>query len=111
MAAPCQIPFQMAQRNSYVVFNYHFLVPLLNAHSVNIHTHLIPFLFWAANLIPIVNDSFAYDTPELLFMAFALLCLLCSAVWHTMSGCAHRNSMEFCARVDYVGIGWWVFVC
>ncbi|KAF5370788.1 hypothetical protein D9758_002122 [Tetrapyrgos nigripes] len=29
-----------------------------------------------------------------------------SAVWHTMAGCAHPASMEFCARVDYVGIGW-----
>ena len=46
------------------------------------------------------------ETPELLFMVFALFCLFCSAVWHTMSGCAHYPSMVFCARVDYVGIGW-----
>jgi predicted membrane channel-forming protein YqfA (hemolysin III family) len=43
------------------------------------------------------------------FMSFALLCLLCSSLWHTMSGCAHRSGMEFCARVDYVGIGWYVY--
>ena len=41
-------------------------------------------------------------------MAFALLCLFFSAVWHTMSGCADPTSMEFCARIDYVGIGWCV---
>ena len=41
-------------------------------------------------------------------MAFALLCLFFSAVWHTMSGCADPTSMEFCARIDYVGIGWYV---
>nr|VWO99596.1 Mannitol dehydrogenase [Ganoderma boninense] len=28
------------------------------------------------------------------------------ALWHTMAGCAHPEGMEFCARVDYVGIGW-----
>ena len=41
-------------------------------------------------------------------MAFALLCLFFSAIWHTMSGCADPTSMEFCARIDYVGIGWYV---
>jgi adiponectin receptor len=46
------------------------------------------------------------DTPERLFLGFALTCLLCSAVWHTMAGCAHLERMEFFARVDYVGIGW-----
>jgi adiponectin receptor len=25
-----------------------------------------------------------------------------------MSGCAHPASMEFCARIDYIGIGWYV---
>lgn len=90
----------MVPHLSNINISDHYLV------LVNIHTHLVPFLFWAINLIPLVNDSFAYDTPEFLFMTFALLCLLCSSVWHTMSGCAHRSSMEFCARVDYVGIGW-----
>ncbi|KAJ7908739.1 hypothetical protein B0H13DRAFT_2661866 [Mycena leptocephala] len=43
---------------------------------------------------------------ESLFTLFALACLACSALWHTMAGCAHRGAMEACARVDYVGIGW-----
>lgn len=78
------------------------------AHTllVNIHTHLIPFLLWGLNLVPFINPNYIIDTPEMLFMCFALLCLASSAVWHTMSGCADRKSMDFCARVDYVGIGW-----
>jgi len=39
-------------------------------------------------------------------MSFACICLLGSAIWHTMVGCAHLGSMQFCARMDYVGIGW-----
>ncbi|KAJ7919789.1 hypothetical protein B0H13DRAFT_2268380 [Mycena leptocephala] len=46
------------------------------------------------------------DAAESLFTLFALACLACSALWHTMAGCAHRGAMEACARVDYVGIGW-----
>ena len=73
---------------------------------VNIHTHLVPFLLWGINLIPLINNTYSFDLPELLFMSFALLCLLTSALWHTMSGCADHRSMDICARVDYVGIGW-----
>lgn len=58
------------------------------------------------NLMPPYNNTTIYDVPELLFMSFALLCLLTSTIWHTMAGCADHNSMEFCARVDYIGIGW-----
>ncbi len=86
------------------------IVPLC-AHgfvSVNIHTHLIPFLLWLISSIPFFSTEII-DTPERCFMAFALLCLFCSSVWHVMAGCAHHGSMEFCARVDYVGIGWFVF--
>ena len=43
----------------------------------------------------------------LAFTAFALLCLFTSALWHTMAGCAHPGGMELCARIDYVGIGWY----
>ena len=25
-----------------------------------------------------------------------------------MAGCAHYDAMEFCAKVDYIGIGWYV---
>ncbi|KAJ3503231.1 hypothetical protein NLJ89_g8525 [Agrocybe chaxingu] len=108
---------QQWRNNPFVTYGYRF-IPLerwplivmslfaLHNETLNIHTHLIPFLFWAVNLIPLFNDTYASDAAELLFMSFALLCLLCSALWHTMSGCADHRSMELCARVDYVGIGW-----
>jgi adiponectin receptor len=59
----------------------------------------------ASNLL---QDAAMEDPIELAFMAFALLCLFSSAVWHTMTGCADKKSMEFCARCDYIGIGWYV---
>lgn len=77
---------------------------------MNIHTHLVPGLLWAINSIPFVNPAGVEDIPEALFMVFAVICLFSSAVWHTMAGCAHCPSMEFCARVDYVGIGWYVLL-
>jgi len=73
--------------------------------TLNIHTHLVPFFVWGISMI-LFFDPRTLETPELLFTVFALFCLFCSAVWHTMSGCAHYPSMVFCARVDYVGIGW-----
>ena len=72
---------------------------------MNIHTHLIPGLIWLRNHLPKLSTS-PEDLPSLLFTSSALLCLFASAVWHTMSGCAHRAGMELCARLDYVGIGW-----
>ncbi|KAL0956629.1 hypothetical protein HGRIS_002764 [Hohenbuehelia grisea] len=99
----------------------------LHNETLNIHTHLIPFVLWTYHslpslpalttlpflsvlsyfpALPLHTTPFIADTPELLFTAFALLCLFSSAVWHTMAGCADHKSMEFCARVDYVGIGW-----
>lgn len=54
----------------------------------------------------VLETSALTDPIELAFMSFALLCLFCSAVWHTMTGCADKKSMEFCARCDYIGIGW-----
>ncbi|TFK44235.1 hemolysin-III related-domain-containing protein [Crucibulum laeve] len=105
------------KNNPFVTHGYRFIPierwPLLvmslfkfHNETLNIHTHLIPCLLWGLNLIPLINSAHDFDLPELLFMCFALLCLFSSAVWHTMSGCAHHASMEFCARVDYVGIGW-----
>jgi len=104
--------------NPFVVCGYRFIPierwPLLvmslfafHNETLNIHTHLLPFVLWLVNLIPFLNSSASLlDAPERAFMAFALLCLFCSAVWHTMAGCSHQASMEFCARADYVGIGW-----
>jgi len=72
---------------------------------VNIHTHLIPGMIWFRNHLPNISTS-PEDLPSLIFTTSALLCLFTSAIWHTMSGCAHRPGMLMCARMDYVGIGW-----
>ncbi|KAG9316747.1 hemolysin-III related-domain-containing protein [Chiua virens] len=74
--------------------------------TLNIHTHLIPFALWLINCIPMFNSSAFQDLPETAFIIFALICLFSSVVWHTMSGCAHHDGMDLCARIDYVGIGW-----
>jgi len=78
----------------------------LHNETLNIHTHLLPFVAFSFTLIPGVYSSSLTDTPETTFIVFAMLCLLSSSIWHTMSGCAHPRGMELCARIDYVGIGW-----
>ncbi|KAL1744030.1 hemolysin-III related-domain-containing protein [Schizophyllum fasciatum] len=102
--------------NPFVTHGYRF-IPLERWHlilmslfafhneTLNIHTHLVPFVLWGVNSLPFLKADLP-DLPERIFMSFALLCLFSSAVWHTMAGCAHYASMEFCARIDYVGIGW-----
>ena len=89
---------------------FHFISPLstlLTSMLVNIHTHMIPLLHTALDFIPSLNyAAVPLDRPEQVFTVFAQFCLLGSVIWHTMAGCAHRVSMELCARVDYVGIGW-----
>ena len=78
-------------------------------NPVNIHTHLIPFLLWSFawfRFSPSYDLSDTHEPAKVTFTVFALLCLFTSALWHTMAGCAHPEGMEFCARVDYVGIGW-----
>ena len=94
---------------------FHFissLFTLLTSILVNIHTHMIPLLHSAMHFIPHLNYlSVSLEGPEKVYTAFAMLCLFSSVLWHTMSGCAHRAGMELCARVDYVGIGWYVMLC
>ncbi|KAJ7913219.1 hemolysin-III related-domain-containing protein [Mycena leptocephala] len=70
---------------------------------LNIQTHLLPMLLWGLTFR-------ASDPAEAIFTACVLICLGSSVVWHTMSGCAHRGTMEFCARVDYVGVSWCVLI-
>lgn len=69
----------------------------------------MPLIMWSISLVPFINSAaFAADGPEVAFTAFALVCLSTSVLWHTMAGCADPVGMEFCARIDYVGIGWYV---
>ncbi|KAJ7146995.1 hemolysin-III related-domain-containing protein [Mycena epipterygia] len=76
-----------------------FSVFTLHNEFLNIQTHLLPLLLWGATFR-------ATDPAECIFTACILICLGSSVIWHTMAGCAHHGTMEFCARVDYVGIGW-----
>ncbi|KAJ3556335.1 hypothetical protein NM688_g2086 [Phlebia brevispora] len=121
-------------RNNHFVSGGYRFIPLsrwplllaslfaLHNETLNIHTHLIPFVLWSLNLISVsffptisffpylsffsLSATNAVDLPSHTYNAIALLCLFFSAVWHTMSGCAHEGGMELCARVDYVGISW-----
>jgi len=104
--------------NPYVIRGYRFIPierwPLIimslfafHNQTLNIHTHLIPFVMWSVSFISIINSgTLAADGPGVAFTAFTLVCLFSSVLWHTMAGCAHPVGREFCARVDYVGIGW-----
>ncbi|KAJ7114011.1 hemolysin-III related-domain-containing protein [Mycena epipterygia] len=76
------------------------LLSIFTLHNefLNIQTHLLPLLLWGAILR-------AADPAEGIFIAYVLICLGSSVIWHTMAGCAHRGAMKFCTRVDYVGIG------
>ncbi|KAJ7267561.1 hemolysin-III related-domain-containing protein [Mycena haematopus] len=72
-----------------------------------------PFAAWSSPLPPLSPFSQPHAPPdpaETLFTLFALLTLLASALWHTAAGCAHLRTMETCARIDYVGIGWLISV-
>ncbi|KAI0266726.1 HlyIII-domain-containing protein [Gloeopeniophorella convolvens] len=112
------------RNNPFVTHGYRF-IPLskwpliiasvfaLHNETLNIHTHLIPFLIWTCNVIPTFLGSHiptasaaVVDTPILAFTIFALFTLLSSVVWHTMAGCAHHRGMVMCAKIDYVGIAW-----
>jgi adiponectin receptor len=84
--------------------------------QVNIHTHLIPFLLWSGNVILTFCGSsipsasaIIIDTPILAFTIVSLFTLSTSVLWHTMVGCAHHKGMVICAKVDYIGIAWYVY--
>ncbi|KAF8444777.1 hemolysin-III related-domain-containing protein [Boletus edulis BED1] len=105
------------RNNPFVTRGYRFIPlekwPLIvlslfawHNETLNIHTHFIPFILWFIHCIPIFKSPSLQDFPETAFVTFALVCLFTSVVWHTMSGCAHYNGMDLCARIDYVGIGW-----
>ncbi|KAF7305954.1 hypothetical protein HMN09_00749800 [Mycena chlorophos] len=67
----------------------------------------IPWTLLSANYPPVLESPYVKpDGNEIYFSLFALGCLCGSIIWHTMAGCAHYKTMETCARIDYVGIGW-----
>ncbi|KAJ7497715.1 hemolysin-III related-domain-containing protein [Mycena latifolia] len=105
--------------NPFVLHGYRFIplkhwprlvFSIVQPHNetLNIHTHLVPLLVWGAAFVwgSSGEGEVARDGAEALFTLFALACLASSTMWHTMAGCAHQGTMETCARIDYVGIGW-----
>ncbi|CAK5265536.1 unnamed protein product [Mycena citricolor] len=96
------------KNNPFVVHGYRFPVLVASvfmAHNefLNIQTHLLPLLFWVLT----VPETIA----ETIFTVCVLICLASSVVWHTMAGCAHYETLVFCARLDYIGIGWLISAC
>src|SRR5258708_24718054 len=65
------------------------------------------FTFFGSSL-PSASAS-VIDTAILAFTIFALFTLFSSVVWHTMAGCAHHRAKTLCAKIDYVGIAWYVY--
>ncbi|KAF7350697.1 IZH family channel protein [Mycena sanguinolenta] len=55
-----------------------------------------PFAVWSASPSSSTPGSTPHtpDPAESLFTLFALLCLLSSALWHTMAGCAHKRHRD-----------------
>ena len=89
----------------------------LHNETANIWTHLLPLLMSltsiSSSLGPFISPTRSFedapaDIAERVYIIFANLSLLSSCIWHVMSGCAHTKAMESAARVDYVGIGWYV---
>ncbi|GAA5965201.1 hypothetical protein JCM21900_004897 [Sporobolomyces salmonicolor] len=85
--------------------------------TINIQSHFLGFLSLVGLLIyylsstPSPSSSLAEaathpgDTAiAILFVAAGMKCLLCSAAWHLLSGCATSHWFRGAACVDYVGI-------
>ena len=117
MASHCRVNFRPAQRDPYVFRPPRMLAVIDDRElfKVNIHTHLIPLLLWTSDMILTFlgssipsTSAIVLDTPILAFTVFALFTLFSSVVWHTMAGCAHHRGMALCAKIDYVGIAWYV---
>ncbi|ORY47590.1 hemolysin-III related-domain-containing protein [Leucosporidium creatinivorum] len=80
--------------------------------TINIQSHLIGFLSLVFLLIfhfpgspHSLPSSHPADTAiALLFIGAAMKCLLCSAAWHLLAGCATGHWHRGAACVDYVGI-------
>jgi len=107
--------------NPYVTRSYRFIPPkrwhllvmsifTLHNETLNIQTHFIPFILLIGQSAGLIGRSHSFGTQEGLYVFAAVLCLLCSIIWHTTSGCAHKKTFDTCAKADYVGIGWLISI-
>ncbi|GAA5980698.1 hypothetical protein JCM11641_000179 [Rhodosporidiobolus odoratus] len=87
--------------------------------TVNIQSHFLGFLSLAILLFSYLFSSSPSTSPTagilsnphpgdtaiaVLFVLSAMHCLLCSAAWHLLAGCASSTWFRSAACVDYVGI-------
>lgn len=114
-----ELPYEW-QNNPYVLTGYRFyespLKCLASAFQIhnetgNIWTHLAGFLFLCVVGLyiypqsPAFSDMGFYDRVIFfVFLAAALKCLVCSALWHTFAHIANLGAMKSLACLDYVGI-------
>ncbi|KZV95032.1 HlyIII-domain-containing protein [Exidia glandulosa HHB12029] len=78
----------------------------LHNETLNIHTHFVPLVLSLVSCSILGPSADYVNMPDMIYTYFARVCLLTSAIWHCFAGCAHPGTMEFFARLDYVGIGW-----
>jgi len=80
--------------------------------TINIQSHFLGFLSLLVLAFYVLPGS-PHNLPEshwgdtavaILFIGAAMKCLLCSAAWHLLSGCATPHWFRGAACVDYVGI-------
>lgn len=114
-----ELPYEW-QNNPYIVRGYRFYasptqcllsVGQIHNETGNIWTHLGGFLFlcalalWAYPQTPAFSEMTTYDRLIFfVFVAAALKCLVCSALWHTFAHIANLDAMKKLACMDYVGI-------
>ncbi|CAO3618050.1 unnamed protein product [Cunninghamella echinulata] len=106
------------QENEYVLSGYRFYhrsqdclksIFMLHNETLNIHSHLIGFIFFLIFSIYMVNYHFpeASTYDQVIFVTFcvaALNCLFCSSIYHTFICHSHHPIKSFTATLDYIGI-------
>ncbi|CAO3625435.1 unnamed protein product [Cunninghamella blakesleeana] len=106
------------QENEYVLSGYRFYhrsqdclksIFMLHNETLNIHSHLIGFIFFLILSIYMVHHHFpeASTGDQIIFVTFcvaALNCLFCSSIYHTFICHSHHPIKSFTATLDYIGI-------
>ncbi|KAI8098569.1 hemolysin-III related-domain-containing protein [Halteromyces radiatus] len=106
------------QENEYVLSGYRFYhhhhdclksIFMLHNETMNIHSHLIGFIFFLILSIYMVNYQFpeASALDRAVFVTFcvaALNCLFCSSIYHTFICHSRHTIKSFTATLDYIGI-------
>ncbi|KAI7871216.1 hemolysin-III related-domain-containing protein [Spinellus fusiger] len=94
---------------------FHSLLYLHN-ETGNIYTHLVGFVvFFCLGIYELFYSSLLAEVPVLdrvvfgIFFVSACKCLVCSTVWHTLSGINNYETLVKMACLDYVGIS--VLIC